>query len=84
MDEGFILNPPSLTPNQQAYFDFISSTFPSYMALDPEFQVFLYLVAMLAGEIQDDIDNFPSLIDPDTCPPEFLPLLAANVGYQYN
>lgn len=80
----FVLSPPNLTPSQQAYFEFAQSTFPSYMAEDPEFQVFLYLIAMLTGEIQDDINNFTNLIDLDNCPPEFLPLLAGNIGYKYD
>lgn len=49
-----------------------------------ELKRFLDLFAQKFDAIKEKIDNFPSLVDIDTCPPEFLPYLGALVGYEYD
>ena len=49
-----------------------------------ELKRFLDLFAQKFDTIKEKIDNFPSLVDIDSCPPEFLPYLGALVGYEYD
>lgn len=76
--------PPYLDPNQQVFYDMAISSFPDTMQTDTDIQMLCALLATICGLIKDMVDSFPSLIDADTCPSQFLPYLSTLVGYPYD
>lgn len=49
-----------------------------------DYQVFLKLLEMVLYASKADAIEFPSIINPDKCPDDLLPLLADYVGYLYD
>lgn len=61
----------------------LDNLFPEVLREDPDFSILIDLSSILLGRFESKIDDFNSLIDPDTCPILFLPLLGRLVGYNY-
>ena len=49
-----------------------------------DFRIFLKWFEECLARIQENIDNFTDLIDPERCPKELLWLLSETMGYRYN
>ena len=62
----------------------VGNLLTEYLKSDPDYLVFSELISTVLSECKDDITRFTDLIDPDSCPEEFLPLLGHIVGYTYN
>jgi phage tail-like protein len=69
--------------------DFLYSRLPQiYRVKDDENGKPLYRLLRILCEggfspVQDDIEKFPDLINPDKCPDELLPLIAAILGFDF-
>lgn len=61
----------------------LDNFFPEVLREDPDFSVLIDLSSILLGRFESKIDDFNNLIDPDTCPIMYLPLLGRLVGYNY-
>lgn len=57
--------------------------FPEVMRENPDYKVLIDLASLSFGKLESEIDDFNSLIDPDTCSDLFLPLLGSLLGYNY-
>lgn len=65
-------------------FDLVHNYTPEAYSDSREFRVFLRQLSFLTTVTKYNIDHFPDLYDPDSCPDHMLPLLADLVGYKYN
>lgn len=57
---------------------------PKTYANSRDYQILLKLLELVVNAAKTDADLFPSLIDPNKCPDNLLPLLADYVGYDYD
>ncbi len=65
-------------------FDLTENYVPKAYVDSRDYRVFLRELGMLTTTFKYNIDHFPDLYDPETCPDHLLPLLAGMVGYTYN
>lgn len=57
---------------------------PFVYSLSRDYLSLLKLLDLVTVAIKNDIDNLDSLLNPDKCKSEYLPLLASYVGYDYD